>query len=327
LYWLPLLFVAWANLDVQFISGLVLLGLFVAAIWIEGALRSAEVVWLDDQIRPLLIGQVSAVAGGSLLATFANPYTFHLLPNAFRALYSDAIFQYSAEMHAMNFRRPQEYALMLLVMSAFLALGRRRALRTFELVVLIVGTAIAFRIQRDAWMAVLPAVAILADGFQFRGREPEERTDSPIHWCSPAAVLVAIIMAIAPMLLPDSSALMSSVSQTFPTNACAFIRENHLPPPLFNAYAWGGFLTWYLPEYPVAIDGRVDLYGDEILTRYFNVTAGSERLETYPAVASARTLLLERQSGMTKALTDFPALRSQYRMVYNDDLAAVFVRQ
>jgi hypothetical protein len=239
-------------------------------------------------------------------------------------LYGDLAFRHSAEMHAMNFRRPQEYALMLLVMSAFLALGRRRALRLFELSVLIAGTAIAFRIQRDAWMAVLPSIAILADGFHFR--ESEQAADESIGWWS-AAVAVVVIFVIAAVCLPDRTALMSSVGQAFPVKACDFVRENHLPPPLFNAYPWGGFLAWYLPEYPVAIDGRVDLYGGEILTRYFNVTAGNARLESDPALASARTLLLEKQSGMTKALTDFPALQSQYRLVYSDDLAAVFVRQ
>jgi hypothetical protein len=285
------------------------------------------VAWLDDQIQPLPIRQVGAVAGCSLLATLANPYTFHLLPNAFRALYSDVVFQYSAEMHAMNFRRPQEYALMLLVMAAFLALGRRRAMRLFELSVLIAGSAIAFRIQRDAWMVVLPAVAILADGFHLSGSEPEEADDSTIRWLRPAAALAAVVIVIAAACMPAPSALMSRVSQTSPVKACDFIRENHLPPPLFNAYPWGGFLTWYLPEYPVAIDGRDDLYGGEILMRYFNVTAGSARLESDPALASARTLLLENQSGMTKALTDFPALRFQYRLVYSDELAAIFVRQ
>ena len=87
----------------------------------------------------------------------------------------------------------------------------------------------------------------------------------------------------------------------------------------------GSFLTWYLPEYPVVVDSRVELYGDEILTRYFDVIGGKKRLDSDPMVARAGTLLLERNSAMAKALRNLPALSAQYRLVYSDELACVFV--
>jgi hypothetical protein len=31
----------------------------------------------------------------------------------------------------------------------------------------------------------------------------------------------------------------------------------------------GGFIIWSLPDYPVAIDGRTDLYGDAAMSRFF----------------------------------------------------------
>jgi len=325
LYWLPVLFVAWANLDLQFVAGLVLLGLFVVAVAVEGALGKAGVPWIDDQIALLSMKQVGALAACSFLATLANPYTIHLLPNVFRALYSDALFRYSAEMKSMSFRRPQEYVLMLLVMAAFLAIGRRRAVRIFELVALIAGTAIAFRIQRDAWMCVLPAVAVLASGFH--ARESEVEDSGAVRLWKPAAVAVLATFVLAALRLPSQAALMGRVSQTFPVKACDYIRDNHLPAPLFNEYSWGGFLTWYLPEYPVAIDDRVDLYGDEMVTRDFDVTEGKTRLEADSTASAARTFVLRRQSGMTKAFTNLPALSAQYHLVYSDDLAAVFVRR
>ena len=54
----------------------------------------------------------------------------------------------------MSFRRPQEFAIMLLLMTAFLVLGRQRSLALFELLILVAGTLVAFRIQRDGWLAV-----------------------------------------------------------------------------------------------------------------------------------------------------------------------------
>lgn len=327
LYWLVPLFIVWANMHLQFVTGLIVLGLFCLAIWVEEVLRRSRTDWVDAAIQPLPLSKAGAVAGLSLLGTFLTPYSYHLLPIAYRSLYSDIAFQYFAEMRAMSFRRPQDFALMLLVMVAFLALGRKRSVSVFELL-LIGGTLVAFRIQRDAWMAVLPAIAIAAGVFRRKEDEPDVAYARSFRWeWASVAIIVAVILAIAAIRMPRRDALMSRISAMFPVKACAYIAQNHLPAPMFNAYSWGGFLTWYLPDYPVAIDSRIDLYGDEILSRYFTVTSGGDRLDADPTLAAARTLLLERQSGMAKALTSLPALNAQYRLVYSDDQAAVFVRQ
>jgi hypothetical protein len=328
LWLLPLLFVVWSNLQIQFVAGLILLALFMIALVVEHWLRTLGVTCLSRRTVPLPLSQVSAIAALSFLATFATPYGFRLLPAVFKTLYSEVAFEHFAEMASMSFRRPQEYILMLLVMMAFLALGRRRSLEVFELCMLLAGTAVAFRIQRDAWLVVLPSIAVLSRasfaelhengslGTRVRARE----------W-SAVATATAMVLVIAAARLPDRNALMNRISQNFPVKACDYIASNKLSGPLFNEYSWGSFLVWYLPEYPVVVDSRVELYGDEILTKYFDVVSGKERLDSDPIVARAGTLLLERNSAMAKALRSLPALSSQYRLVYSDEIAAVFVPQ
>jgi len=327
LFWLPPLFVVWANLHLQFVAGLALLGLFLTALLAEHAIRNAGITLLSERVHPLPLAQASVIAGLAFLGTWLNPYTFHLFPDVSRLLYSGVSFHYGVEMRAMSFRSAQDFALMLLVMAAYFAIGRMRSVELFELLALMAGTAIAFRIQRDAWLAVLPAVAILGNGFRFQ----QDRGDTwnfALRWEKPvAAALTAMVFLVSAVRLPDRNSLVDKISQTFPVKACDFIVQNHLPPPLFNTYSWGGFVTWYLPEYPVAVDGRVDLYGDEILSRHFQVVTGKERLETDPSFVSAHTLLLERQSGMANALINLPELSAQYVLLYSDDLAAVLVKQ
>ncbi len=326
LYWLPALFAVWANVHALFMAGLGLLALYFVSMWLEALLAKPAEGWLESQTRGPALKPVLVVLGSCLLVTCLNPYGYHLFSAAYRSLYSEAAFQYFAEMRAMSFRHTQHYALMLLVMAAFLALGRRRSLRIFELLVLIAGILVAFRIQRESWMAVLPAIAVLSGGFEVTSRKIE--ADIKVRWERPlVAGLVCAILAIAAFRLPHSEGLMSVVNQNFPTRACEFIRDNHLSPPIFNEYSWGSFLTWYLPEYPVAIDSRIELYGDEITESYFKVIAGGVRLDSNSSLAQAQTLLLQKQSGMVTALTTLPPLTSQYRLAYSDDVAAVFVRR
>lgn len=215
---------------------------------------------------------------------------------------------------------------MLLVMSAFLALGRRRSLALFEMLALLGGTLIAFRIQRDSWVAVLPAVALLSEGLFGNQRKSDESTEKGRPWEFRFGILaVAAVVGIAALIVPGPQALMEKTSQYFPLKACDYIRANHLSQPLFNAYIWGDFLTWYLPEYPVVVDSRIDLYGNERAATYFDIVGGKKRLEEEPLVAGAGTLLLERESAMARALTNMPALTAEYRLVYSDDISSVFI--
>ena len=55
----------------------------------------------------------------------------------------------------------------------------------------------------------------------------------------------------------------------FPARAVAFL-QNHPPSGrIFNHYDWGGYLIWKLyPSTPVFIDGRADLYGQQLFDQF-----------------------------------------------------------
>jgi len=56
------------------------------------------------------------------------------------------------------------------------------------------------------------------------------------------------------------------VSERFPERAVSFLRAGHYPERIFVYYDWGGYAIWKLyPEYRVFVDGRADLYGDDLL--------------------------------------------------------------
>ena len=118
LLWLPLIFLFWANLDRQFSYGLVALALFCLAVVSERLLG-----WTGPTSAPLDVRKLAIAAGGSLLATLVSPYGYHLDGLVWQSAMSTAADRYFRELHAMRFRQPQDFLILLIAMTAFFALA------------------------------------------------------------------------------------------------------------------------------------------------------------------------------------------------------------
>jgi hypothetical protein len=372
LYWLPLLFLVWANLDVQFVVGVIVILVFLAATVIERWGERTGIAWLqglpnnspDDDIasvhdspiysksrnaEALRQGTTSvvpisrlplirradfsprgtrflgAITAASLLATFITPYGWNLYGDFF-ARATSAANPYFPDFQALRFRSPQDYLLLLLIASAFLALGMRRSRDLFQIALLLLCTFAAFHSQRDAWMATLAAVAIVGNALPDSRSQVEGASSqfSKSRLLIAASVAIALLVAAAAIHFPRGrQAALAKVGKHYPVAAADYIRDHRLPQPLFNSLPWGGFLTWYLPEYPVAIDGRTDLYGDDFNIQYAKVMNADAHFSTFPAFNQAATLLLEKNSLMGAALATVPG----FRVAYSDNVAVVLVRE
>jgi hypothetical protein len=168
----------------------------------------------------------------------------------------------------------------------------------------------------------LAALAVIGEAGQRRDEEAAilpARRDLQIA----AAVAVVVLFVVGWIRIPHGrDALLARVGQGYPVAACDSIREQHLARPLFNAYQWGGFLTWYLPQYPVAIDSRNDLYGAEFITEYSKVMNAEAPYTEYPALSGAQTILLPKSAIMAGALSSLPV----FKVAYSDDATVVLTR-
>jgi hypothetical protein len=233
---------------------------------------------------------------------------------------------YLPELGAIGFRRPQEYALLLLAMLAFLSRGRRHSRDLFQFTLMIVSAILSFSAQHNSWLVVVASVVVIGNAFP--NRRSEAQPEGANLWklgnsVTAGFALLVLWVAVIAGVPSSPDALLAKVGRTLPVRACDYIRDNHLSGPLFNAYEWGSFLIWYLPGYDVVIDSRNDLYGDEVNLRYFKLTHAEIPLFRDVSFVYARTILLQRNAPMAVALSRTP----KFKAVYSDDLATVLVPQ
>jgi hypothetical protein len=107
----------------------------------------------------------------------------------------------------------------------------------------------------------------------------------------------------------------------YPVQATTFLSDHQPEGYLFNEYNWGGYLIWNLPAEPVFIDGRTDLFGDEILEDYLDIRQGREGWDSILKEYGITSILLSRDA----PLVTIAGLEG-WRIVYQDTQAAVLIQ-
>jgi hypothetical protein len=322
LLWLPLLFLFWANLHIQFIYGLFVLLLFAAVRLARAALPEDWSARLEPE-KDMPVLRVLGVAAASVVATLVGPYSWRLYAVIFNYVRSSAPYMIITELQALNFRVPEHFVLVLIVAAAFFVLGWRRSRDPFKLALLTVCMIVGFRMTRDSWFCCLPALAIIGEREPSAMKEVNVKLLRKFSFAAATAVLtVLMFMLVAFDSKTNNASLARVVAGYFPANACAFLESHSIQSPIYNDMNWGGFLIWALPDTPVAIDNRPDLYGDERLSRFFLVQQGTVDWRTDPDLNAARVVLLNRRIPLARLLTR----DERFHLVYEDPLAVVFSR-
>jgi hypothetical protein len=310
LLWLPLIFAFWANVHIQLVYGLAVLALALAesvlARWWKG---------IQVRTRP---GWMAGVFTASLLATLANPYGWKIYKVAYDLASESGALDKVTELSSMSFRGPDDWGVLLFALAATAALAWWRSFAFFESMLLAFAIYVSFRSQRDLWVLVIVASAILAA--RLKGDE-KNRFQLPVLAAPFMAVGTGLVIWLGFLVLHMNQAQLSKkLAEGLPVRAVEVVKEKGWSGPLYNDYAWGGYLIWAL-RMPVAIDGRQNVYGDERLDRSVSTWTGQPDWNSDPDLTKAGLVIGSVHNPLIQLLRMDP----RFQLAYEDKLAAVFV--
>jgi len=310
LLWLPVIFALWPNVHIEFIYGLLVLGLAFAESVVARWRCAAEA-----RVGPAWMG---AALAASSLATLANPFGWRIYGVIYDLTTQSAPFSLVSELQAIPFRGIVDFSILVFALTSAAALAWQRRFQLFETGVLVLAAILSFRAERDEWSMAVVGAMILASNLRLN-RKPAQH----LPWFATAlAVLVAAL--VVPIGLRamhiDNPRLQTKLTINLPAQAVETIRARGYTGPLYNDFSWGGYLIWTL-RMPVSIDGRTNLYGDERLNRSVATWNGHSDWGDDAQLKSARLVIGPVQSPLTQILR----LEPRFQLVYEDKLAAVFV--
>lgn len=310
LAWLPLIFALWSNLHIQFIDGLVVLGLALG--------ESVVTRWGIGEKTRLRAPWIGAAFAASVLATMANPFGWRIYRIAYDLASQPGVLNKINELKAIPFRDLTDFCVLFLALGSAAALAWSRRFLFFETALLAFAAIVSFRSQRDVWVMAAAASAILAS--MIAGKRKTMVRLPKFTPALAAAIAAFAVLAGFRVMHVNNKLLQTQIAKTLPVHAVEAVRANGYTGPLYNDFDWGGYLIWSL-RMPVSIDGRAAFYGDQAIDRSVDTWNGAPDWASDPQLKSAGLVIGPVKAPLTQLLRTDP----RYKLVFEDKVAAVFV--
>jgi len=309
LLWLPAIFALWANVHIQFIDGLVILGIALT--------ESLLTLRRTGTATRIPLRPIALTLFGCVLATLLNPYGWHIYKTAHDLAVQPGAFNLVSELQALPFRDISDFSVLFLSFACVAVLARSRRLPIFESLLFLFAAIVSFRSQRDLWVMAIAAAAILASNITGR-KTPHRLPAFSSLLFVPVAAAALLLASFA--LHVNNARLSARMAKTLPVRALAVAKARNYSGPVYNNYDWGGYLIWEL-RLPVSIDGRAGLHGDERLHRSRVTWTGEPGWATDPQLIRAGMVIAPVKAPLTQLLR----LDPKFKLAYEDDLAALFI--
>ena len=350
LYFLPLIMLFWVNLHGGFVSGFIILFIYLLGNLLTYMTGSHK----PDKLRARAQLKSFALTGALCLvvAIWLNPYGYKLFTHIYESyLGSTFLRDYTMEFKSPDFHAGLGYKMYaILILLIIMAFGVSLSRTNFvEIGLIITWTYMSLYSARNIPLFAIIAAPIIgrhAEVFfnssdmqarlspwlrsflnRFFALSRRTRVSNDLfnkHLLAITAVLIVGMIGLNGGKVRGKGLFSFNFdSQRFPVAALKFIKSNKIRGNMFNEMAWGGFLIYALyPEYKVFIDGRGDMYGGDFAKTYTQVAwvkpGWKEVLHRYnvnwiiyPANSQLSVLLIESKD---------------WKLIYADRVANIFVR-
>jgi hypothetical protein len=251
----------------------------------------------------------------------------------FKTVGIGALRDYIQEWQSPNFHaiEVQPFVWLLLLTLAAVGLSRRRinwidlALTAgFAYIGLLAGRNVAL-FALVAPMVVTrhlaPTTEALSRRFGFRplavGKVPQAK--ALFNLTIVGILLIAVAFKVS-LVLPQA-ANEAAFRRGLPLDAVQYVKETQPPGRMLSSYNWGGYLLWALPEYPVFVDGRTDLYNDEVISEWLQAVRAEPGWQAVLDRWKVRLVLLEPGTPLLARLET-----EGWQILYRDEMAVLYGR-
>jgi hypothetical protein len=292
-------FVAWANLHGLYVVGLGVVGVYLLFTLAGRTPMSPARGWV-------VAGLLGAIAASML--TPAGPigilYPLRYVEGGDWGLAN------IQEWQSPNFHEPAHFAFLALIVAVGVNGGRKTP--GWLVALSWIGIAMGLVALRNVPVAVVLCMPTLVLGLEDRLRERNARKPSkpmsPLRalgrrWMELATAVAIAIGSIAVLVPRDmSGAIDTNLAKRFPIAGVDRLMELAPDANVFAEYGWGGYVIWRMHDLGarVFVDGRNDMYSQEVLEDYTAIRAADPGWEELVEQYGVEAILLPPETMVTR---------------------------
>ena len=326
LWLIPVIMLVWVNVHGGYAIGFILLFGTIAGEVLGRLFDGGDPDVLRwRQIRKLIV--ITAISGGVLVV---NPNTVQMWGYPFRTVGIGVLQNFIQEWASPNFHGRETWPFVFLLLGTLAAVGLAKKRIDWTDLALTAGTAfLSLYAGRNISTFAIVAAPVLSRhanvwlesrGLRLARSRPPRGFTLVLNWAILVLIVLGAWLKIGATLNPRLVA--EAQTDNLPVQAAAFLNTNKPTGPMFNSYNWGGYLMFAAPEYPVFVDGRTDLYDDDLLTQWLKTTTGDDWQKTFEQW-HINLAVIEKDSALARLLRQDP----DWKEVYQDKQASIFERQ
>lgn len=326
LWVLPLIFILWSNLHGGYSLGFILIGLYIAG-------ELFEYILPGEPGERMPWEKILTLVGWSVIAGFAvliNPNGLNMWKIPFQTVGVGVLQQLIDEWASPDFHDiGQQSALWLMFLTIFAFCFSKRRVSGRDFTLFLGFTALALLARRNFGPFALAVVPIcfrhlkdvalrIRTTISFDAHFGEKKWQKVINLSLVGILGIVAVGKIYAVTYP--SLIDAYIRIEYPKGAVQWIQENQPEGQILSEYNWGGFLIYYLPQYPVFVDGRTDLYGDQGIGEWIDLLQANPGWQEDLKKWNIHTVLIQKARPLVDKL-----LESGWHKNFEDDLSVVLM--
>lgn len=331
LYLLPPLFLLWSNLHGQFILGLAIFAIYIAAKLVSDLMLNGILLY-KQALKNAFLPTIILLA--SILTALINPFGVGVYLEALKH-FGNPLEKYISEWVPFAILTIPWLAQVLIGIAAFFGLifmifSTQFKEKIPQISIASVLYLISFSVRRFVWpmyYLAIPLIAPLAAYFKPENKRYTQLTATVIF-----VVYLVITFIVANPIKRIQNMSWQSYCQKYvfcSNEAINYLTSN--PPAggltsnLLTYYGWGGYMIWNHPQIKPSIDGRMTLWRDDSGYSAFEVYYDFEQNLRDINGSPYEVVLMSPEKPVYNRLQEL-VNQGKWQKPYEDQFAGVFVR-
>jgi hypothetical protein len=322
------LFILWSNLHGGYPLGLLAIGSMVAGETINHLFKvSGPQVLHWRKLRKLILIGILCY-----LVVVINPNGVGAWLIPFQTVGVGVLQNFIQEWASPDFHNLIEQTLLWLIFTLIAAVGLSgRRMDGSDLVAVLVFGAMAFIARRNYGPFALVAAPVISRHVymilcDLRRTNDTEMPNRIPNWQRGLNLLIVAFLGLVALgklyVVTHPAFIDNHLQAAYPVRAVEWIRERDPGVNLFSEYGWGGYLSWSMRGNAIFVDGRTDLFGDEIIGEWMAVVQAEYGWHEILEKRQVDLVLLEVQRPVVSVLEE-----AGWKELYRDEHSVLFGRQ